>query len=273
MSRLAHQDLRALYDRGKAAWPDVPVALEAFEARVHGRIEEGQWPEINAADLYLSCACAAGDPTALAHLEQHYVATLDPALARLEKSGASPDDVKQILRERFLTRVGERSPKIADYSGLGDLRTWLRVAAVRIAISLARKHRREAFPGDEAFADMPAQDPSPELAVLEETYRAEFDAAFRSAFRSLSARDRNLLRHQVLDRLSIDRIGALYGVHRATAARWVARARDALIKGVKRALQSQLAVGREELDSILRLIQSRVDISLRAFLTTDSADG
>jgi hypothetical protein len=42
--------------------------------------------------------------------------------------------------------------------------------------------------------------------------------------RTLSRRDRNLLRYQYFDHLTVDDIGALHRVHRATAARGVARA-------------------------------------------------
>jgi len=56
-------------------------------------------------------------------------------------------------------------------------------------------------------------------------------------------RERNLLRYQVLDRLGIDHIGALHGVHRVTAARWIAHARRALIEGVRRRLQDRLGCG------------------------------
>jgi len=268
MDRAAPPDeIRALYTRGRETWPDLALDLAAFAAYVQDRMV-GQDPRtLNAGDLFLTCACVRQDPRALALLDERYINTLDAALARLDQSGATVEEIKQTLRTRFLTREHGRPPRIGDYSGAGDLRTVLRVAAIRLGISLLRKHKRESYPGDEALLQLPAREATPEFDVLKQKYRAEFDAAFRTAVRALAPRERNLLRHQVLDRLSIDRIGALYGVHRATAARWVARGREALIKNIRRELQAQLGVSRDELDSILGLIQSHLDISLSVFLS------
>lgn len=66
---------------------------------------------------------------------------------------------------------------------------------------------------------MPGGDP--ELSHLKATFAAEFKFALTLAIDELSVRDRNLLRQSVLDGLTIDQLGKLYRVHRATAARWV----------------------------------------------------
>jgi RNA polymerase sigma-70 factor (ECF subfamily) len=99
---------------------------------------------------------------------------------------------------------------------------------------------------------------------------SELEAAFRSSFAALAPRERNLLRYQVLDRLGIDRIGALHGVHRATAARWIAHARKALIEGVRRRMKDRLGIDRKELDSTLQQVASRIELSLRWLLTPTS---
>jgi RNA polymerase sigma-70 factor (ECF subfamily) len=259
-------EVAVLHARGREAWPDVALELATFRAFMTERLEGATLESLNAAGLYLACACAAGDPRAHAALDSRYIATLDPALAHLDASGVAKEDVKQLLRVRFLIGEDGGRPRIAEYSGTSELRTWLRVAAIRIAISLRRKHHREDAPGDEVLVELPAGDPSPELDLMKHTYRAEFAEAFRSAVGALEPQQRNLLRQQVHDGLSIDRIGALYGVHRATAARWVASARETLIKEVRRELRVQLGVTPGELDSILELIKSRLDVSLRPFL-------
>jgi RNA polymerase sigma-70 factor (ECF subfamily) len=138
------------------------------------------------------------------------------------------------------------------------------VAASRTAVTAFRKHRRETAIDDLAIA---ARSCNPDITVLGMQLGSEFEAAFRSAFATLAPRDRNLLRYQVLDRLGIDRIAALHGVHRATAARWVAHARKALIEGIRCRLQDRLGVDRKELDSTLRQLASRIDLSLRWMLT------
>jgi hypothetical protein len=58
----------------------------------------------------------------------------------------------------------------------------------------------------------------------------------------------------------------MYRVHRATVARWLARGRDRLMRETRAALLSRLRLPGDEIDSILRLIGSRVDISIATAL-------
>ncbi|HMR07624.1 MAG TPA: hypothetical protein PKA88_17700, partial [Polyangiaceae bacterium] len=70
-------------------------------------------------------------------------------------------------------------------------------------------------------------------------------------------------------------IGALYSVHRATVARWIVSTKASLAKALHRALKSRLQVDQAELESILRLIESQVHITLERVFGTDdgAADG
>ncbi|WP_434424228.1 sigma-70 family RNA polymerase sigma factor [Nannocystis pusilla] len=262
-------DLACLYARGREAWPDIAVDLADFARFVGDRLESRAASRLDGAALYLVCACLAGDRRALAAFDQRYIVPLAQGLSRFERMGVSNEDVTQLTRIRFLFGEGGRPPRITDYTGASDLRAWLRVAAVRIAISLHRKHRREDPSGEDALHALADAAPSPELGLMKEISRAEFTTAFQAAVTALEPRQRNLLRHQAIDRMSIDRIAALYGVHRATAARWVAQAREALVAGVRRRLQARLAVAPERLDSILHLIESQLDVSLRQLLPAE----
>jgi RNA polymerase sigma-70 factor (ECF subfamily) len=93
-------------------------------------------------------------------------------------------------------------------------------------------------------------------------YREAFRAAFRAALAALSARDRNLLRMHLIDELTIDQIAALHRTHRATAARWLAAARDQVAREVRRDLMKQLGADPFEADELLQWIRSRVELSL-----------
>lgn len=244
-------------------WPQIEVDVAAFSRHVTARVALDKIGKLHAGDLYLSVACACGDTTAIALVDEQYIATLVPALPRFIQQQAA-EDVIQLVRLRFLIGEHGRPPRIGDFDGTASLATWLRVAAIRIAISLHRKHHRETSSDD---IDAVADAPDPELALLQRHYGAEFRAAFRSGFVSLTPRERNLLRHHVVDRLGIDGIAALYGVHRATAARWLARARSTMIKRVRRELQARLQLDRKQLEGVLALLQGKLELSLRLFLT------
>jgi RNA polymerase sigma-70 factor (ECF subfamily) len=154
---------------------------------------------------------------------------------------------------------------LAQYSGRGALRSWLRVVATRLILDLGK--RQQAIPiGDAILHGLPDPTSDPELRHLRDHYGSEFARAFGDAAAALDSRERNLLRYSYLDGIGIDQIGAFFGVHRATAARWVNQARDRLVVGVRAALCAQLQVGSAELDSIFRLISSQLDISLRRHL-------
>jgi RNA polymerase sigma-70 factor, ECF subfamily len=55
-------------------------------------------------------------------------------------------------------------------------------------------------------------------------------------------------------------------VHRATAARWVAKAHSTLNTRVRKEMVERLRVSEKELTSILRLIDSQLHITLDRYL-------
>jgi RNA polymerase sigma-70 factor (ECF subfamily) len=173
--------------------------------------------------------------------------------------------VAQALRARLLVGDGERAPRISDYSGKSSLRAWLRVVATRDALQILRKHKREV-PADEGEILRLSADEDPELRRLQELYRGDVEEAFRAGMRALAPRERDLLRQSFLEGLNVDEVGARYRVHRATAARWIAAARERLFDETRRALALRLGVGRDELESIVRLVQSQLDISIAKHL-------
>jgi RNA polymerase sigma-70 factor (ECF subfamily) len=264
----AERELRTLHARGREAWPGVELDVATFSALAANQLGDGPFDDVRADDLYLAIACTARVEQAIIALDKHYLARLACALIRQGQDRAAAADVVQAVRVRFLVGDADRGPRIAEYNGRGSLAAWLRVAANRVAVTAFRKHRREAAIGD--LADdlaIVARSCSPDIRLLGMQVGSELEAAFRSAFAALAPRERNLLRYQVLDRLGIDRIGALHGVHRATAARWVAHARKALIEGVRRRLQDHLGIDRQELEGTLQQIASQLELSLRWLLT------
>jgi len=106
----------------------------------------------------------------------------------------------------------------------------------------------------------------PELDYLRELYRDAFADAIRAAVAMLSQRDKSLLRYQLAEGLTIDVIAAIHGVHRATAALWVAAARDTLVEPARRILAERLGASTQEVESIIRLVRSRIDVSLERWI-------
>jgi RNA polymerase sigma-70 factor (ECF subfamily) len=247
----------------KATWPGVAVDDTAFVGYVGARVTSSI-DAIHATDLWLALACANGDGGACELFDRQMIARLRPVLGQFGLSADELDETLQKLRAKLLVGDGD-GPRIVDYSGRADLRMWLRTIAVRAAIDLRRGHR-DAQADDDELAAQPGIADDPELIHLRDRYRDELAAAVTTAIRELDARDRLLLKYHYLDGLTVDRIGAMYTIHRATAARWVAAARETLATHTQRILIDKLRVTPSELRSIARLVESMLDLSMRRLL-------
>jgi RNA polymerase sigma-70 factor (ECF subfamily) len=254
-------DLEHVWLASRRRWPSIDVAADVFASYAAAR----SGPHLE--ELYLCCALVAGDAAALAVFDAEYIAALDRALARYGDP-ALVDDTKQVLRERLLVRDGDTAPRIAAFSGKGSLASWLEVAALRTAISLQRKQRDQPVE-DRTLTLLRGVGLDPQLAHLKQTYVAALTTAWRAALRALSASDRTLLRLHVLDKLTVDRLGILYGVHATTAARWLRQLRERLGDDVRARLASTLRVDDAELASIFALIHSQMEITLGELLSED----
>jgi RNA polymerase sigma-70 factor, ECF subfamily len=253
--------LAAAFAEARRAWPGVEISADDFAAWIGARASQvSSIAELNATDLYLACGCARGDAAALAAFETHFLKVLK---ARTRDEAAA-DDLRQMLRRQLFVAEPGGHAKIADYAGTGALRSWLHVLAVRAAIRL--EPRREIPVEDEQLVNLPGLGGNPELRFLKDANRAAFKEAFHEALASLPSRAQNVLRQHYIDGLSIDQLGLLHDTHRTTTARWLREAREALMSGTKKALMRRARVSPDECESILRDVQSQLDLSIRSLL-------
>ena len=254
----------------RATWPQVRVDEAQLAAFVGPRLV-GSGPDLATAlaalpagDVALAAACAAQEPTAHA--------AFDSVLTEVDAAGATTraprdlvEEVKQLLRVQLLVAKADKPAGIVGYKGKGPLRGWVRITATRELIRHLKKASREQ-PVDEMARRLDEAGDDPVLEQLKAEYHTHFAKALREAIADLSAEDRTLLRQQIVDQLSIDELGAAYGVHRATAARWMNRARAALVAATRARLAASLALPVEEIDSVIRLVHSRLDASVVRYL-------
>jgi RNA polymerase sigma-70 factor (ECF subfamily) len=246
----------------RAAWPGVHVADHVFHAYVLERIGDADLTADAASSLYLACACAHGDTAALRAFESRHMPDVERALVRTRLSSADVAEVMQSLRQQLLAGP---SPRIASYTGRGDLAAWLRVTAVRAALKRIRGRKPEVAADDALLAARSVGD-DPELVYMKELYRRAFRESFGAALDVLDAREKVLLRQHFVDRLGVDDLAPLYQVHRATVARWVQRARDRLLDETRRQFMQRAHVSARECESVLRLVRSRIEVTLGGLL-------
>lgn len=140
------------------------------------------------------------------------------------------------------------------------------MVAVRLALSARRSRDKELELDDDSELASAAFDGDPELATMKRDRRDELRVAVRAAFAALTVRERNLMRQSYVDGLSIDELGALYGVHRATVARWIAQARESVWHETKQRLRAETNASAEEAETLMSFLQSRLDLTLGGLL-------
>lgn len=264
--------LRSAHQAARAAFPELVVAPAVFAAELARRLGDAASPELLARTrtdhVYLAIAALAADARAVERVETMLRAQVSARALRMHARPDQAEEVRaQVVRLLYLDEPG-RASGLGAYAGRGDLGTYLRVIVTRELVRAFDRSRREVGVAEESFLDKLSPTSDPELAYLRDTYRGDVDAAFRAALAGLGDQSRALLRYSVIDGWSVDRIGALYGVHRATAARRVEAARDELGAAIRRELAARLSIPAHEVDSVVRLVQSRVDVSLRRLLSS-----
>lgn len=228
---------------------------------------------VHVGDLFVAFGSRRGDVATLARFEREYVAALDGAIARIDRSEGFVDEVKQRVRLKLLVADDGEPARLAHYTGRGALQAWLRVVAVREALSLLRTQRRGAVVADDELLALEAADSGPETSLLKQRWRAEFVAAFQGALGEIEPAERNLLRLHYLHGLSIDELGKLLGIHRSSAARRIVRTRESLLAATRRSLLLRVSVGRQEFDQLMALVASRLDLSIERFLAERDTHG
>jgi RNA polymerase sigma-70 factor, ECF subfamily len=222
-----------------------------------------------AGDLALALATTRGSGAAIAELERSHGAVIEAVVRRFVGASHTADDLRQILRARLFVAEPEREPKIADYAGQGFLENWLRVTAMRVFLDLdKRKDRSRELPADDDDLLALPEPADLELDLVKAEYRAAVASAIADAARQLEPGDRHLLRQHYAAGLSIDQLGAALGIHRATAARRLASAREQLAAATRRLVAERLALDAGELEAVIGLVMSRLEVSIAKLLAS-----
>lgn len=255
-------------------WAPIEVDDLAFVRFVAHRIPESSADLIESLNalhtdaLYLTCACAQGNEAAITRFELNFFEVARPTLLRIDQSGALYDDAMQTMRERLFVAAPGGRAKVVDYMGRGPLRSWVRAVAVRIGLDLSRKEKSEqARRENEDILDaLPDSTEDPELAYLREHYGEALRESLAAALHGLPAQDRGVLRCHYVDQLNIEQIGRIFQVHKTTAHRRLLKARAALIESTRTRMKRSLGVATQEIDSVMRLVDNDLNLSLRRLL-------
>jgi RNA polymerase sigma-70 factor, ECF subfamily len=260
------QQLVKNWEVATAIWPASMCGLTAF-ATTLARAVRGErgvvaaLQRVRADELFLAAACLHGDATALAAFDDAVLPSLDPALRRVGLGAPEIDEVRQRLRVAFLVGNPGDKPKLLEYLGRGSLRAWLSVCAVRMVVR-ERVRNRQDPEDDVKLATRLAALRTAEHEYTKKAAQDAFSSALRKAIAALDARERTMLAQHYLDAMSLDAMATVYRSHRASVARWLAKARVNLLVATRAILKEQCAVDDAECDSYIRQARSHFEETL-----------
>ena len=262
--------IAALADIATAAWPEIALPRERFFDHLQAHVRAGrvELSAVHADELYLACACAAGDPRAIAIFDELFRPEIEGLARRWRLPRAHGDDAVQILWQKLLVADGG-PPRIAEYSGRGKLRNWVRMAASRLLVDLARRDQPgSAQAGDPIVELASVLEPGSDvqLAVIKANLVAPVRAAIVRALAELGPRERNLLRYRFVHGLGVDEIARLHGLHRVSASRAITRAREQLLERLRLAVGSCTGLVGTDADGVVQLCWSQLELSLSRIL-------
>lgn len=253
----------------RAAWPRLAVADDLFTAFVAERAASADAEIVAAlplADLYLACACARKDPQAIEAFEARYASELRATHARMRDAPLDADETLQRIRQKLFL---DAPPGIAGYAGRGSLLAWLRVITTRVLLNARERETKERAASGDFFDAMVAGDDGAELALLKKSIAQELRVALLGALEALTNREKSLLRYAYCDARSVDDIAMVFRVHRATAARWVVKARERLVEETHARLREQLGASQSEIGSVVRLGIGIIDTTFAKHLAPE----
>jgi RNA polymerase sigma-70 factor, ECF subfamily len=266
MTRLAHalHDAQECYRLGVTQYPDIRWTWDDFQRAWPSDTEEDSIRP--SAEEFLRLACLNACPGATDVLEREFIEPLRGDLRRTCVTDEATDAALQLLREKLLLAP---HPRLASYRSVGSFRAWLKVVATRTALDMMRQ-RGVVFGREVEFEDrMEGFAIGPEERYLREESRAVLRTALRAAIKRLPDEHRQALRMHVIGDWNIARIGQVFGVHRATVARWLVSAKDQLRGLLREELACRLPTSDAQADLLLSDMPSRLDLTLSsAFATT-----
>lgn len=257
-------DLDLCVREAHARWPQVALDAAAFGAHL---LAIGSAAPAYPLDAYVAAACAAGDAAALRVIDEEWISGIADVVRRVDPSSVFANEISQQLRIRLFVRETDAPPRIARYSGEVPLSAWIRVIALRLAFNAKRSSKAENQVGIENADDVARlADEDPAIDVLRAQYREPFARAFEEALATLSKQDCTILRLHYVDGVNIDGIGTIFGVHRATIARWLVRIRGEALEKARALLAAHVGAELDEADSVIGALAGEIDLTLSRVL-------
>jgi RNA polymerase sigma-70 factor (ECF subfamily) len=230
------------------------------------------YASLRAEELALARACAAGHEHAWEVFLTRYRAKLYDIAGYITKESSTARELADSIYAELYgtaTRDGQRTSKLASYTGRGSLEGWLRTVMMQEHVNRYRRQRRLVSLDEETEEGTQFATPEPEPAIAIDP---RVEAAIDEVLAALPAEDRFVLASYFLDERTLAEIARILGVHESTISRKVDKLAKSLRKQILAALGRRGMSRRQALEAIeVDVRDLRVNIRSRLAQETGGA--
>jgi len=268
-----------LYQRSGARELDLPQEQFArILAEIGTKYLPGESDPARAAEFYrglrieelaLAQACAAGSERAWEVFLTRYRVKLYEAAYGMVRDEARARELADSLYAALYgmeTRGGNRTSKLAHYTGRGSLEGWLRAVLAQEHVNSYRRTRREVSLEEktEEGVQFAASNPQPALCD------ARLVAATDEVLTGMSAEERFILAAYYLDGRRLAEIGRMLGVHESTVSRKLERVAASVRNAIVAALLRR-GMSRAQAEEALETDVRDLDLDIRQRLPQETS--
>lgn len=253
-------------------WPQLQLDGASFGAFLEERAVEGHGlASLHVEDLFLAWACLNQQRDALSAFERFTRPLIALAVRRDAKD---TDELIHQVQIKLLVAEAARPPRLADYTGVGPLKAFVMVMAMRCLADSRRsdERRREDHIGDGwlELASIAGSNTGPESKLQWAELEPHAARAVNEAMAALSVRQRTVLRLHYVEGISAEALGRMYSVHRATTTRWLVDARERVLELVQQRLRATLDVSTASLASLNQTLVGGLELSLPSLVESSN---
>ena len=185
--------------------------------------------------MALARACAAGQEHAWEVFLTRYREKLYDIAGYITKESSAARKLADSIYAEYgtATRDGQRTSKLASYTGRGSLEGWLRTVMAQEHVNRYRRQRRLVSLDEEAEEGVQFAAPELETAMAVDP---RVEAATDEVLAALPAEDRFVLASDFLDERTLAEIARSLGVHEST----ISRKLDKLAKSLRKQILASL---------------------------------
>jgi len=253
------------FERCQRRYPTIRLSFEVFRARMdeilsgekHLQEENARreiFEHIHHEDLFLAIACSYEDRVAWEYFADDFL----PIIRQFASQACGNSGESEDLAQEIAAKLIREKHRLAGYNGKGSLAGWLRVAVSHAAIDRFRRMRKQVSLDELQEKGVPPPQDNPGGRDEEENLDARWGPVVsrvaNEIISRLSARDRMLLGLYYLRDVPLKTIGRQFGIHEATASRWLEKLRRDIRRQVERELRKKHGLRVSEIRSLWRWI-------------------